>query len=111
MTDAEARFHSKFYVLDENGEPKAEPDPKGWGKWFYGMDRHIGKTEIGKVLVSTVFLGIDHGFHPGRPPVLFETMVFGGPLDQEQERYETKAQAEQGHRLWVERVRMEEVRT
>ena len=33
-------------------------------------------------------------------------MVFGGPLNGEQERYETRAQAEAGHRMWVERVKI-----
>jgi len=37
--------------------------------------------------------------------VLFETMVFGGKLDQEQERYCTYDEAEAGHKTMVERVR------
>lgn len=31
--------------------------------------------------VSTVFLGLDHGFDPGGPPLLFETMTFGSGTD------------------------------
>jgi hypothetical protein len=26
--------------------------------------------------ISTIFLCLDHGFHPGGPPMVFETMVF-----------------------------------
>lgn len=64
--------------------------------------RIVGKTQVTpEVLVSTVFLGIDHGMPYGSQPVLFETMVFGGPLDQSQECYCTYEQAECGHMVWV----------
>jgi len=33
--------------------------------------------------------------------VLFETMVFGGPMADEQQRYCTWAEAEAGHKRWV----------
>jgi len=59
-----------------------------------------------QVHVSTIFLGLDHrpwGAHG--PPILFETMVFGGPLDQEQERYGTWEEAAAGHTAMVARVR------
>lgn len=62
-------------------------------------------------MVSTVWLGIDHGFSSmfsGGPhvPVIFETMIFapgdvtiGGDddLDQYQERYATEEAAQAGH--------------
>jgi hypothetical protein len=44
-----------------------------------------------------VFLGIDHNFFGDGPPILFETMVFGGPMDQDQRRYSTWDEAEFGH--------------
>lgn len=50
----------------------------------------------GAVQVSTTFLAIDHGFDGG-PPVLYETMIFGGKLDGYQRRYTTRALAEAGH--------------
>ena len=46
--------------------------------------------------ISTVFLGLDHAFGSG-PPILWETMIFGGLLDEFQERYATKAEALAGH--------------
>lgn len=71
-------------------------------KWSQG---YVGNTHIGgDVHVSTVFLVFDHGFG-SEPPLVFETMVFGGPLDQEQDRYSTWEQAEAGHREMVKRVR------
>lgn len=53
--------------------------------------------------VSTVFLALDHRFSGDGPPIVFETMVFGGPFDQEQERYCTWVEAEAGHARWVEK--------
>ena len=81
-----------------------EPDLIKWANWFETANRHVAKDEIDGVSISTVFLGLDHGFGDG-PPILFETMVFGGELDQEQERYATFEQAEKGHKLMVERIK------
>jgi hypothetical protein len=73
-----------------------------WGE-FIRLCR-VGASVIdGDCRVSTVFLrGVDHQLWPGGPPLLFETMVFGGVLDREQERYSTWDEAEEGHRHWVE---------
>jgi len=49
--------------------------------------------------VSTVFLGIDHGFGEGKP-LIFETMVFpkkGDYGDLYYERYSTEEEAIKGH--------------
>jgi hypothetical protein len=59
-------------------------------------DRHVGEDEIGGVRISTVFLGIDHSFDDG-PPMLYETMIFGGPHNEETWRYSTWDEAEIGH--------------
>lgn len=57
-------------------EAVPEPDLLKWAKWFETAERIIDVTYVTpKVRVSTVFLGLDHGFGDG-PPVLFETMVF-----------------------------------
>lgn len=54
--------------------------------------------------VSTVWLGIDHGW--GSPvPIIFETMIFGGPYNDEQMRYATEAQAVEGHRRVMDDLR------
>ena len=49
----------------------------------------IARTEMGEIMVSTVFLGIGS--------LLFETMVFGGSCDQAQWRYASLAEARAGH--------------
>lgn len=89
---------SDKYILDERGEPKAA-DLMTWANWFEGNpSRHLAKDERGDVKVSTVFLSIDHNWGDG-PPVLWETMIFGGKHDQYQERYTSRAAALEGHAL------------
>lgn len=96
---------SDKYIL--NGH-EAVPcnDLHEWGTWFQTAKRHVGQDEpLPGVRVSTVFLGLDHRFGSDGPPLIFETMVFGGELDQEQERYSTWEEAERGHAAMIERVK------
>lgn len=74
-----------------------------WAVAFEKMDRRVAQTSINGANVSTVFLGLNHGF--GGEPLWFETMVFGGLLDGEADRYATWDEAERGHAQMVERVR------
>lgn len=60
-------------------------------------------TEIADVKVSTVWLGLDHGFG-GNRPVIFETMTFPG---QDCERHCTLQEAIVGHERMVEQVKRE----
>jgi hypothetical protein len=91
-----------------------------WATWLETAERHVGRTELmgGEVLVSTVFLGLDHNWRPGGNPILFETMVFGEEHlttifgrehmmrdDLGMWRYETWDQAEAGHAKVVEMMR------
>ncbi len=65
------------YILDENNNPIPEDDDIKWAKFFEDRTkRTIARTIMGKYAISTVFLGIDHGYLPESPPILFETMVF-----------------------------------
>lgn len=58
----------------------------------------------GVVHVSTVFiLGINHALGNG-DPLLFETMIFDGPMDGYQVRYSTWEQAELGHKKALEEL-------
>lgn len=57
------------------------------------LDRRVAYDEIGDVTVSTVHLVINHQFDPTLPPLIFETMIFGGPFDMHQWRYATEAEA------------------
>lgn len=89
-----ARDH---YILE--GHEVRVVDLLTWAEWLEhaGDKRIVEKTMIGPVCVSTVFLGLDHRFCGDGPPILFETMIFGGPNDQAQWRYSTWAEAEAGH--------------
>lgn len=95
------------YILNEAGEPVQELDMLKWARWFqeHNSDRQIALTKLpGDVTVSTVFLGLDHSFEPGKV-LLFETMIFGGELDETQYRYETREQALKGHEYCVGAVK------
>ena len=71
----------------------------------------VAETFLDGVRVSTVWLGLDHNFarflHDPGIPIIFETMIFGGELDQQQWRYATEAQALDGHAAAVELVRIQ----
>ena len=94
------------YILDGH-TPVPCDDLLKWARWYETHDRFVAKnifTRNGSsVRVSTVFLALNHRFGSG-PPLLFETMVFGGDYDFEQERYSTWEEAEAGHARWLDKV-------
>ena len=57
----------------------------------------IGYDEKKGIRISTVWLGMNHNHYLGGPPLIFETMIFGGEHDQYQERYSTLEEAQEGH--------------
>jgi hypothetical protein len=97
----------KHYILDADNQV-VETDMMTWAMWLEEGNRRVGYTEItSEISVSTVFIGIDHRF-PGMgkgPPILFETMIFGGPLDQSTWRYTSWDDADTGHRAAVSKAR------
>jgi hypothetical protein len=96
------RFGLTHYILDERGEP-VETDLYTWAAWFEDPSNRVlahDRDESGgrDILVSTIFLGIDHGYGGG-PPLLWETMVLkDGGGDVYCERYTSRADAIAGHR-------------
>ena len=88
----------EYYRLTDDGrvEPSAGP--------CYDNFR-VGDDTVGESRVSTVFLCLDHRFDRRGPPIVFETMVFGGPMDSEQWRYCTLDEAKVGHAAALEQVR------
>lgn len=72
-----------------------------WAKALEKQDRRVAQTEVGIYNVSTVFLGIDHGY--GSKQLWFETMVFGQKSsDLYMDRYTTYEEAEEGHQRVVQ---------
>lgn len=100
------------YILDANGEPVQCLDLETWGRWMEDGHRILRQDWVDRakhIVVSTVFLGLDHRFSDrhGPRPILWETMVFGTPLDGEMNRYTSKADALAGHAEMLARVQAE----
>lgn len=98
-----ARSQSRYYILDGKNVVPVD-DIRQWGRWLESeKHRHVAISQIGAYHVSTAFLGIDHSFRDGDPPLLFETMVFHAdqPRGQDMlgicERCSTWAEAEKQH--------------
>ncbi|MEH2201208.1 hypothetical protein [Nostoc sp.] len=64
---------------------------------------------VGSTRISTVFLGLNHQWLPNKPPLIFETMVFGGQIDYQQIRYSTWDEAVAGHQAIVELIKVLEL--
>src|SRR3954462_15249098 len=96
---------NSMYIL-KGHEPVPTDDVELFGRWFENFKNcRVAEDTIGGVYVSTVFLGINHAFRDDVPPVLFETMIFGGgPLDESQWRYVSWEEAERGHEAACELV-------
>jgi hypothetical protein len=99
-----------FYKLD--GKVAIPVDTVEYHRWVLADPDHGRRVvalnefeyEGGEIRVSTVFiLGINHGFDGGEP-ILFETMLFGGPMSDYQARYSTWEQAEAGHASALEEL-------
>lgn len=88
------------YILDGKTPVEAKSTMQ-WAEWFEKATkdgtRVVKQSHLpNNVMVSTVFLGIDHNFLSKGDPILFETMIFGGG-NEFQERYSTWDEAEEGH--------------
>lgn len=86
--------------FDRQGHPMTLEE---WARkaedWSYKV---VARTEIGKVVVSTVWLGANHNYGDG-PPLIFETMVFGSEDEESCERWATEVEAAEGHEAAVEK--------
>jgi hypothetical protein len=82
---------STYY--DRSGQPMEMME---WVRAFEDIDDRVVDFTLAADggEVSTVWLGLDHSFGAG-PPLIFETMVFGGPS--------TEEEAKAGHAAMVER--------
>ena len=107
---------------DSDGQPM---EMMAWAKAQTPEHKRVAEDTIevaGKSYwVSTVWLGLDHSFGLGGPPLIFETMAFCGPKPGKDsrlgpcvcdadgcelmDRYATKEEALAGHQEICERVR------
>jgi hypothetical protein len=110
---------SPLYTLDSHGDPVPCDDFQQWDAWIERSMRDRSwviaedcdeRDPEHTVSVSTIFTGLDHNYGDDGwetddgPPVLWETMVFGGVLDGEQRRYSSRADALRGHQALCARV-------
>ena len=98
----------RHYVLDADNRP-VEADLMTWAQWWEtASNRIVDWTQINsEVMVSTVFLGLDHRFGGKGPPLLFETMIFGAGDEAQNDvwRYSSWDDAKTGHAAVVSRLR------
>ena len=90
---------SEKYILDGH-KTVACDDLIKWAEWYEaGNDnRRVASSSKDGVRVSTVFLALNHAWGENEPPLLFETMIFGGEHDQFQDRCSTWEQSEAMHK-------------
>jgi len=88
-----------LYYYDRQGNPLTLME------WASSTDdKRVAYTKVDDTTISTVWLEFNHQYGDG-PPLIFETMVFGGPFNEEQIRYSTEAEAVAGHDQMVALVR------
>lgn len=82
-----------------------EPEPCSMEEYAktFELNRIVKKDRVGVVDISTVFLGINHQIGDDAP-LLFETMIFGGPHNEYQERCATYDEAEEMHKRALQKV-------
>lgn len=95
----------KHYII-QNGL-MVEVDFATWTAWFEHMpeERMLERTVTPNGDVSTIFLGMDHGFGLTKRKLLFETMIFGGTEDGNMWRTATLGEAKANHARVVEALR------
>lgn len=98
------------YLLQGHKVICVEGNLLAWAEWYENADRRVAQDILrdgtDEIRISTVFLGVDHNFNDDdHVPMLFETMVFGGHLDETINIYPTWIDAEEGHKQMVERVK------
>ncbi len=88
----------EFYILKGK-----KVIPASFNEWDDGRKTivRVARTETPNGDISTVFLGMNHQWGAG-PPLVFETMIFGGTHANETWRCSTWEQAEDQHVLAIE---------
>ena len=67
----------RYYILNSDGNP-VQVDFMTWAKWFgTSKERFIKRNIINGILVSSIFLGLDHAMPWDNVPILWEHAVRG----------------------------------
>lgn len=93
-------------VLVWDGTTHALPADFGVRCDFKNAGRIVGKYSGPHGDVSTVLIYLDHSYgdRDEGPPLVYETLVFGGDNDGDMERYTSRADAEAGHARMVAKI-------
>lgn len=106
-TRKEEAVSNRMYIINSAGNVELCPDLSKWGAWMavHPDERHLAVDEQGQVKVSTLFLGLDHGYgSDSSEPILWETRIMRGVHDGETKRYKTKEEALEGHKIMVKKA-------
>lgn len=99
-------YYYYFVLNDQNEVVPAKTRDEALAMFENRKKRVLKKEKFGEAEVSTVFLVINHTFRPNIPPLVFETMIFGGEHDEYQTRCSTYAEALQMHEDAVALVKL-----
>ena len=95
----------RHYKLNEQGEPVACSLAEVMASGF-PENGVVKREKLFNCSVSTVFLVFDHSQDDSGPPILWETMVFGGKLNGYQTRCSgSREQAEAMHQSIINKVK------
>lgn len=98
-----------WYKLDSDNNPIPCSSILEYEEWFMKHGSTVAKSKFKdtkniSIYISTVFLGLDHS-HNSTVPILWETMVFGGPFDQQLVRYSSFKDALKGHNEIIDGIK------
>jgi hypothetical protein len=97
-----------LWAIDAEHNIRRVDSMEEWCRYYSAngdKNRIVAQTEEGEILISTIFTGLNRNWlRPDEPPVLFETMVFGGEFSEVTVRYSTYEEALQGHSIMVSAV-------
>jgi hypothetical protein len=98
-----------WYKLDSDNNPIPCSGISEYEEWFMKHGTTVAQTRFLdtkgiSIYVSTVFLGLDHSYN-STVPILWETMILGGPFDQQSFRYSSFKDALEGHNQIVDDIK------
>lgn len=90
-----------WYKLDSDNNPIPCSGVSEYEEWVVKHGTTVAQSKFRdtkniEIYISTVFLGLDYSYN-STVPILWETMVFGGPFDQQSVRYSSFKDALKGH--------------
>jgi hypothetical protein len=93
-----------LYILNKHGLAVRAKNLTQWAVFM--AKRHLVRVAFDDLEergeVSTVFVGIDYNFSDDGPPILWESLVSGGPFANQRQRYCSQPEALAGHRAIVQ---------